>query len=62
MNDKTKQVLIGWASLSESERHDLEEEIRRYRTKTLTEQEDFRKGLTRVTVGPLGSTCPCCGR
>ena len=61
MNDKTKRVMSGMLNLSDAERAEVEEDLRRYRTKSITEQERYKAEL-RVTSGPVGSTCACCGR
>lgn len=61
MNDKTKRVMNGLLNLSDVERNELEEELRRYRMKTTREQELFKTEM-RVASGPMGNACPCCGR
>ena len=61
MNDKTKRVMIGYLSLSDSERSEFEEELRRYRLRSFRERELYETEM-RVTSGPVGNVCPCCGR
>jgi hypothetical protein len=61
MNDKTKRVMSGLLNLSDSERTEVEEGLRSYRSKSIGEQERYKTEL-RVTSGPVSSSCPCCGR
>lgn len=61
LNDKTKRVMRGLIELSDSERTTVEDELRRYRSKSFRDQELY-KGELRVTSGPTSSPCPCCGR
>jgi hypothetical protein len=61
MNERTKRVMRGLVELSDSERTEVEEELRRYRSKSSGDQERYKTEL-RVTSGPTSTSCPCCGR
>lgn len=68
MNTKTKRVFQGFIQLTEAEKKDLLDEIKKYTDGTPTQKrviveaslEDFRKST--VNFGPMPSGCPCCGK
>lgn len=66
MNEKTKLVFRGWLELTADEQQQLSHAIRQYNEKLFSEQRalqaDLHKSVTRMQTGPLGQTCPCCGR
>lgn len=65
MPTKVDLVLQGYAALSDTERAEFVRRVNELidasepRKKTLIE--DLRKS-TRLTMGPVGGGCPCCGR
>lgn len=66
MNDKTQRVFNGWLALTEAERRDFADAERRYVQSTGAGrqqiQESTRSSVVKLQTGPLGQTCPCCGR
>ena len=62
MNDKTRHVFRGWLSLSDSEKSDFDDQVRRFKFGTGQEQRNLRESVTKVASGPLHEGCPCCGR
>ncbi|MBI3799362.1 MAG: hypothetical protein HY268_20650 [Deltaproteobacteria bacterium] len=66
MTDRTKLVLAGWANLSEAEREEFEREIRRYQQGAPLQKSNIQKNwineAARVSLGPVGRFCPCCGK
>lgn len=66
MNDKTKRVVAGWLKLSESERVDFQREISRVINAPSWQERSIREEITnivtRVSTGPYGEGCPCCGK
>lgn len=66
MNEKTTRVFKGWLELTDDERRLLSDAIRQYSEKTSSGKqvlkEEVRASVTKMQTGPLGPTCPCCGR
>lgn len=63
MNRKTEAVFRGWVGLSEQERAELNEEIRKFGQSTEVRKREIRESLQKVYLGPISDTgCPCCGR
>lgn len=65
MTKKSEFVFNGWLNLTDSEKKEVLKEIENY-----IDVSDFSKRLiiekykkrADIITGPLGSTCPCCGR
>ena len=66
MNEKVTRVFNGWLALSDSERAELQKAIGEY-----LENDNLGKRIlvekvealvTKMQTGPLGGSCPCCGR
>lgn len=66
MNEKVTRVFNGWLKLSESERAELQNAIREFLEKDNSGKrlliEKVESSATRMQTGPLGGSCPCCGR
>jgi hypothetical protein len=66
MNDKTTRVFNGWLQLTFSEKQEFDAEVRRYQGALDPEKHRMREAYSghvlRMQTGPLGNTCPCCGR
>ncbi len=65
MNDKTRTVFVGWLELTEAERRDFASEVTSAQQKSGSEQRRLlEEGRTAVKsyLGPVGQSCPCCGR
>jgi hypothetical protein len=65
MNNKTNKVFWGWLNLTDGERQELQEAIRRFNTATDSDRRELRESVAKVITGPLGTGgggCPCCGR
>lgn len=65
MNEKVKKVLMGYVSLSREEQLDFNREINSYNEadgKRKMIKEGMYKEARAVSLGPKGSSCPCCGR
>jgi hypothetical protein len=69
VNNKVSKVFWGWLNLTEGERQELDQTVRRYLQTTDSERralrESVRDSVTKLVTGPLGSgggSCPCCGR
>lgn len=62
MNQRTSLVFKGWLALSNEEQRELEAEIRRYKDGSPTTQRELRESVVKIDLGPLGRSCPCCGR
>ena len=66
MNDKTKRVFNTWVHLSSDEQRELDDEIRKFKIANTTGQRQLRElsesVIQKMQTGPLGGTCPYCGR
>ncbi len=66
MNNKTERVFSGWLALTPVERAELEKAVREFNAGSISKQQELREStrdhLTKMQTGPLGSSCPCCGR
>lgn len=61
MDKKTGLVIKGYLALNKSQQTDVEKAIKGYEERgTITEE--VRKIQTEIGMGPLGISCPCCGR
>ena len=61
MSAKVERVFTGWLNLTDSEKEDLLKEISKFKQKKTDEQKIILKEASIVT-GPIGGSCPCCGR
>lgn len=67
MNKKTALVLKGFIELSETEKAEAIDELKKYLAGSRAIQESLSKSYdsvkgSGVTFGPLKESCPCCGR
>ncbi len=66
MTQEAKLVLRGYFALSEAEKREVEDAIDQYRRAGSTEKKaSIRKTFGsqgRITMGPVSTGCPCCGR
>ena len=63
MTDETEKVLHGFLELTSNEKEDFIKEIENWSELSFSEKKDFQKSIEEsVDVGPISSTCPCCGR
>ncbi len=66
MNDKTKLVYNGFTKLDLTDQKEFIEAIQAWSREDYSLKEKRRKELNeavrKVISGPLGETCPCCGR
>ena len=61
MNERVKRVFNGWLNLTDSEKEELLEEIKKFQQEDRDEQQIILEKAGVVT-GPIGGRCPCCGR
>ena len=63
---KVVKVVRGWISLSESERREFQRFVEQYERGDMRMQGSLRESVyssvTKLQTGPLGGTCPCCGK
>lgn len=64
MNKKTECVFNGWTHLTEDEKKELVDAIKKYEDAGIVEKRRLKELVERsVHLGPLTSdVCPCCGR
>ena len=66
MTNDAQRVLAGFTKLSYSDRCEVIDAINAYMQLGDTERQALREKYQRFTagfpVGPIGGTCPCCGR
>lgn len=66
MTDKVKIVLKGFSELTETEKQEFIEEVRKYINKNYIEKGIMNENLgddVRRILGPTSSNhCPCCGK
>ena len=66
MTNNLKTVLRGWTELSDSEKQEFQEEIRKYINKDFIEKRKYGDALGEEVERIVGPTvqhgCPCCGR
>jgi hypothetical protein len=66
MTDKGKLVLQGYFALPDNEKKEVEKVINDYNTAPYTEGKLSAKRAysdsNRITMGPVQTGCPCCGR
>jgi len=64
MNTKQKVILKGLLELSETERIEILQELKTYRSKTFSEQQWLNESMEKAqrVLGPISGSCPCCGR
>lgn len=61
MEKKIAYVLKGYAELSEAQRAEFVRELNKFNSASFSEKQETSKSL-RMTLGPIASSCPCCGR
>lgn len=64
MSKKSDQVFAGWLRLSTAERDDVIRKINEYQAEPARRrviEEQLEKSY-RITLGPVGDACACCGR
>ncbi|MER8413100.1 hypothetical protein [Mesorhizobium sp. L2C084A000] len=61
MNDELRKVIRGYTKLSLGDRKEFVTRITRPGAEIGTLNERIEKS-EQITMGPLGSGCPCCGR
>ncbi|MHA2217635.1 MAG: hypothetical protein ACXACY_17000 [Candidatus Hodarchaeales archaeon] len=62
MIKNSELVFIGWLKLTDSEKEEVLEEIKKFQSLTYYEQRSLTEKKTEISTGPLGGICPCCGR
>lgn len=66
MESEVAKVIRGWISLSASERREFQSFVEQYERGGSAAQESLRESVyssvTKLQTGPLGGTCPCCGK
>lgn len=66
MDKKTVRVFNGWLELNSYQRTELEIAMKDYQEAPEDRRrrlhESTRDSVFKVETGPLGSSCPCCGR
>ncbi len=65
MNERTRIVFNGFLELTQSEQQEFISAVINHSRMTEVEKrlvESETKSMTRVSLGPLGNVCPCCGR
>ena len=60
MTKKSELVFNGWLKLTDSEKEEVLEEIRKYQSLNYFEKRTITE--RKIITGPIDSTCPCCGR
>jgi hypothetical protein len=61
VDKKTGLVIKGFLALTKSQQAEVEKVIKGYEERgTITEE--VKKNQTEIGMGPLGTSCPCCGR
>jgi hypothetical protein len=61
MTDSGRKVLAGFVRLSDSDQTGVIEAINRFVAATPSERADLRQEHEKAVMGPVGSSCPCCG-
>jgi len=63
MSSKVDKVIRGWLELSEDEKRSFDDFLRKYKEGGYSQKSQLRESVFhRLQSGPLGSSCPCCGR
>jgi L-asparaginase II len=65
MNERVRLVLNGFIQLSAADKNALIDDLNGYVKANESLQKSIREDVakgTRVTLGPVGTGCPCCGR
>lgn len=62
MTKNSELVFIGWLKLTDSEKEEILEEIRKFQSLTYHEKSSLIEKKTEIITGPIGGACPCCGR
>jgi len=66
MNDKTRLVYRGFTELSATERSELVKAVNEFieadPAKRVAINESLGNTVSKMDLGPMGGTCPCCGR
>jgi hypothetical protein len=60
MTKKSELVFNGWLKLTESEKEEVLDEIKKYQNLGYIEKRAITE--RKIITGPIGGTCPCCGR
>jgi hypothetical protein len=64
VTDKVQRTFNAWVHLSDMEKTEFDAEVRKYNSSN--DQKGLRNlsegYIVRVQTGPLGGTCPYCGR
>lgn len=61
MNDELRKVIRGYTKLTPADRKEFVKRITQPGIEIGTLNERVEKS-EQITMGPLGSSCPCCGR
>jgi hypothetical protein len=61
MDNETKLVLKGYLNLKPHQQKEIAEIIKNHSTYG-TIDEQLRKDSNTISMGPVGTGCPCCGR
>ena len=61
MTDAAHKVLNGFARLSSSDQREVIEAMNRFLAGTPVERSHLREEYAQAVMGPVGSSCPCCG-
>jgi len=66
MSKKSDIVFHGYLNLSPSEQQEVRDEIEDYHNSSQESQKSIKRAnedtFQRITLGPIGTGCPCCGR
>ena len=55
-------VFMGWLRLSDNEKGDVLEEIRKFQSLGYLDKRTLIEKKAEIITGPVGLVCPCCGR
>mgnify|MGYP001829244347 CR=1 FL=1 len=62
MTDAGRKVLAGIVRLSDSDQTSVIEAVNRFVAATPPERSSLRQEYEKAVMGPMDSSCPCCGR
>jgi hypothetical protein len=62
MDKKTATVLRGYLQLDSEEQDEFIKELNNYIRGNFSVRKSVQDSIDQIYLGPLGNTCPCCGR
>jgi len=63
MTDNTRKVLNGFIELSDEEKQEFINELQKWSNLDFSERRRYNESIQKsVDLGPLSSSCPCCGK